>query len=589
MKLVPFLLCVCAGLTAARGATVTVGNPQDGANLPVALAAAYAQGARDITIAPGVYDLPSINHRDTILLTQWRDATVHAAGATLIFEELKRCPVHLDRCANVTWDGGTLRFAQPSSTQGRVTTKGADARGDYFDWKVDAGYAKDLGAGKKTFVVVDQATRQLKVNTGDIVYFPSTAMPPAVVTGVSREQTAPGEFRLHAPAKIAAMVAVGDWLVTADPAGGSNIFHLDDCQTCAVENVTLQNGGFATLFETRGAGANRYLHCTIEPGPRPTGATEDQLVGGGSDGFHSVDMETGPDLEDCVFHGVFLDDCIAIQGTFGRVIATSGNDVTLGSNRPLPRVGDPLRILNRQGFFAQAICRVVTPQTDGTLRVTLDQALDIPINHTEDADPRAGTKASDPFFCGRGYIIRNCRLGDTRSRGILVKGDDGVIENCTIENCGMSGVSIGPEFYWNEAGYSWNVTVSHNKFIGCDENNTDQSAIWVHGEGAIGNRNIMIADNDFVSSYGSSVVRCNWVDGVEIKGNRFAASFQIPGRVPGQIVSLLQCRHVKLLDNLVSDQGATAGALVGLDKSVPPAEVENNDATGIRIETAKTP
>ena len=89
-------------------ATVAVIPPSRG-GLPAAIHQAYQQGAREITITPGTYELPA-SGADTIKLDSWTDTIIHARNVTLIFEELAHRPLHLNRCRNVTWDGGTLRF-----------------------------------------------------------------------------------------------------------------------------------------------------------------------------------------------------------------------------------------------------------------------------------------------------------------------------------------------------------------------------------------------------------------------------------------------------------------------------------------------
>ncbi len=266
-------------------------------------------------------------------------------------------------------------------------------------------------------------------------------------------------------------------------------------------------------------------------------------------------------------------------------MAANKTEITLASARPLPVVGDSLLIADMNGFFAQAVCAAVSPQSDGTVQITLDHNLDVPIDVSEKSDKRKGTKASDPANCGRGYKILRCRLGDTRSRGILVKADDGLIQGCTISGCGMSGVSIGPEFWWNEAGYCWNVTVSGNTFIQCNKNNGPQAAVLVHGDGAIGNRNITITHNSFDTCYGLSIIRAEWADGVQIIDNKISKPFQIQSTGPGNIISINQSKDVKLLGNIVTDPGPFAGELVGLDRSVSPADIQNNDPTGIRVAT----
>ncbi len=514
--------------------------------------------------------MPSRNQQDTISLRGWQNAVIHANGVTLIFEEVEHRPVFMENGDNVTWQGGILRFVHPAFTQGRITAISSDAAGDYCDLQIDAGYSPEFNLNTTPFDIVDHATRLLKVNTSDWA--------PA-----SHEQTGPGLFRLHYPHDRAPRFEVGDWLVARSP-GGRSIFHLHRCHACTLENVALQNAGFAAFFETEGAGANKYLGCKVEPGPRPPGATEDPLVGCGADGFHSNRTETGPTIENCVFSGVFLDDCIAIHGTFSRVTRAEGNDVFLFDEYPLPQPGDTIRIADMNGFFAAAKCTGVEQQADKVVRVTLDRDLHVPIDHTQDSDKRKGTKASNPRYCGRGYVIRNCRLGNTRSRGILVKADDGLIEGCTIEGCGMTAVSIGPEFWWNEAGYCWNVQVVHNKFIACDKNNDKQATVWIHGDGAMGNRGIAIRGNSFENCYGQSIIRLDWTDGATITGNTIAGSFGIKSWSAGNVIALFQTRNVQLLDNIVKNQGAFAGDLVGLDASVPPSEVAHNDPAGIRVD-----
>ena len=76
--------------------------------------------------------------------------------------------------------------------------------------------------------------------------------------------------------------------------------------------------GFAPIFES-GGGGNHYLRCHWALGPRPAGATEDPVVTNSADGLHSPGASPGPDIENCTFDGVFLDDCIAIHGGYQKV------------------------------------------------------------------------------------------------------------------------------------------------------------------------------------------------------------------------------------------------------------------------------
>jgi hypothetical protein len=553
MKIAGFcsVLSVLLLATRALGAP-TVGDLAQPDRLPGALQAAYQNSTGDIVITPGTYEIPATN-KQTIWLDHWHDRNIIAANVLIIFDERHHDPIRFEHCSHVSFEGATLRLKIAPDTQGRITAIGSDARGKWCDWQVDAGYRSDIDPKKMTFNVVDAQTRLLKVQARDV--------------GVAAsESLAPDRFRLHFGRQLPTL-AVHDWLVTrAD--GGAVICHLSDCHDVTLRNLTFQNGGFGTMFETDGGG-NHYLNCKIATGPKPPAATEEEIVSCGADGFHSVGTTIGPDIEDCDFSGVFLDDCIAVHGTFQKVISRGGTSIVMAGKVHDYQVGEPVRFSNEKGLFDQAICTGVKDLGNKQIEVTIDKSIDVPV----------GSKANNPDRCGRGFKILRCRLGNTRSRGILVKADDGLIDHCTIEGCGMSAISIGPEYYWNEANYCWNVTVSNNAIRNCVKGNGGDGTLWVHGDGAIGNRNIIIKDNRFVDNYGQYMMKLEWTDGLQITGNRIDGGFQLPLQKPGEIVHLAHDRHVNLKGNVVENTGPSFGKLIGGGDDVSDPAIA--DLTGI--------
>ena len=491
----------------------------------------------------------------------WSNAAIHAQGVTIIFADAEHRPLLFNRCTNVLIEGATLQFAGISFTQGRVKAVGRDAKGDYCDWQIDAGYPANIRPGESTFNVIDRHTRLLKVGTGDC--------------GTREaESLGPGHYRLR---HLAAGVTTDDWLVTRAP-GGSAIIQLADCQGCTMKGITLKNSGFAAFFETGGEGGHRYLGCRVARGPRPPGAAEDPLVACGADGFHSAGVRIGPTFEHCVWEGVLLDDCIAVHGTFQKVIRAEGTRLILErGNRGEFAVKGPVRISSDHGFFAQTTCVALhnrkTPEN--VLELTLDRALPVP----------AGAKAGNPERCGKGFKILDCTLGNTRSRGILVKGDDGIIQGCTIEGCGMSAVSIGPEYWWNEADYCWNVTVAGNTLRHNVLNGSGAGVVLVHGDGAIGNRGVVIRDNHFEENYGLFMINAECTDGLKIFGNEIKSPSPLALSNPGSIINLAVSRRITLQGNLVSKPGPSVKKLVDLGKDVQG--VIGNDASGIRLEAGE--
>lgn len=549
---------VCMGLVGrVRASTSVVGDPAEGATLEAAILKAYAQGARDITIAPGVYHVPAPK-RSAIELDHWTNAVLRAPNVTLIFEALDKRPIRLEGCEGVTLQLGIFRFAEPSFTQGRITAMGSDETGKYIVWQVDAGYPV-FDVSKHIVDVADQHTHLLEAGTGDISIGHA-------------ESLGNGRFRLGQLGGLPGPVAVGDWLFTRRPNGGSSVIHLNGCAHCVVRGITLQNAGFGAFFETGGGGGNQYLDCCVGPGPKPPGATEPQLVGCGADGFHSAGTRVGPAIVHCAWEGLLHDDCIAIHGMLQKVVRVEGRKLVMEKgNRGGFAVGEPVRISARNGYFAEFTCVAmrVLASDGGLLELMLDRPSGAP----------AGAEASNPRCDGAGFKILNCTLGNTRSRGILVKGDDGVIEGCTISGCGMSAISIGPEYFWREGDYSQNVTVRNNVLRNNVLNGGAEGVVYVHGEGAIGNRNITIAGNTFDRNYGQNDVYVEDSDGVLVLDNRFIQTqAPLPEGRGRNVLELKSTSNTVLKGNTVGGN-AKNDTPVKMDKSV--VGVRGNDDSGM--------
>ncbi len=550
---------------------VTVGDPSHPSTLAAEIADAYSKGAREIQVNAGVYVLPATG-KNSIELTNWSSAAIRCKDVTLVFQELKHRPILLRGCTHVTIEDATLQFATPAFTQGRITAMGEDGSGRYVDWKIDAGYTSAIYPRKVSFNVIDGNTRLLKVGTGDF----------GASNCVAR---GPGLFRLRKINGLIGGAAVNDWLVCRADRGES-IIQLDSSKECTMKRIVLKNAGFAAFFETDGDGGHHYMDCRVTRGPLPPGATEEQLISCGADGFHSNGTRVGPTIERCAWDGVLLDDCIAIHGRLQKVIRADGNKLTLeAGNDGRFAVNEPVRISSSDGFFGEARCTGMrtldAPQR--YLELTLDKELAAPAN----------SRAGNPERCGRSYRILDCTLGNTRSRGILVKGDDGLIQGCTIDGCGMSAISIGPEFYWGEGDYCWNVTVAHNTLrrnalrnTATPESKPDISqgadgVIFVHGEGAIGNRNIKITGNRFDHNYCPYMMSIAWVDGVEITDNIIDAPSPLPLASPGHVISLHDARNVVLKGNIYADPGPSVVQAVYLGKNVEG--VTGNGPSGIQL------
>ncbi len=558
-----FAFCLFAARpgAAAPPVSVTVGNPTHPEALAAAVQSAYDGGARRIVIRPGVYVLPNTGH-SALTLNGWKDAVLSAYGVTLILTDLAwmHDGIDLIDCTRVTVAGPLLSQSKVTAYQGRVVAVGKDASGaPTCEWKPDAGYPVPPAA-EKGFLggdvnVVDAHTRLLKTGCGDFY-------------GVSYSPLPDGTFR----AQMGGPFGVGDRLVGRSGDAPFKVY-LRNSYGCTIKNVTLMRNGFAPLRE-EGGGGNHYLHCIWALGPHPARATEEPLVTNAADGMHMTGSFPGPDIENCEFRGVFLDDCIAIHGYFQTIKSASGTAVTLDGGVGSVKIGGTVRISGQKGFFAEALVVAVKDNGDKTTTVTLDKDYGVP----------ASAKLSNPHEGGAGYKITGCRLGDTRSRGILAKADDGLLENNVLENCGMSAVSLGPEYSWGEADYVQNVTIRNNVIRSCGRAGYGGSAVLVHGDGAMGNKNIVVQGNRFDANLQGDV-DIQWAGGVTLSHNIFTGASAWPPSIhPQSPIALANCRAVTLRANVVHPSGFYKSNLVAVGPNV--IGVQNNDPAGIRTAAA---
>ena len=489
--------------------SVTIGDAKHPESLANELQNAYKNGARTIIIRPGTYLLPNVGHTQ-FLLDGWKNTAVRAAGATFIMTDLEwtHDAFSLNNCKNVTLDGAVIGQNTVPFYQGRITQIGKEADGKaYCDWKPDTGYPAPPSDAKKFpsgMNIVDGKTRLFKMGVGDFYDVPMEAQ-------------GGGAFRLHFK-EPTVRFSVGDFVVGRYGGAPFKVF-LNRSRNCTIKNITLMRNGFSPIREDLGGG-NHLLNIHWTLGPKPSGATEPPLITNSADGFHSTGANPGPVIENCRFSGLFLDDCIAIHGGFQKIKSASGKVLVIETPWTGLKIGDATRISNEKGFFGEAIITEVKNNGDKTTTVSLDQDLSVP----------ADAKFSAPAYAGTGYKIIGCTLGDTRSRGILVKGDGGLIRSNTISRCGMSAISIGPEYYWNEADYVRGIMVENNSLSENGRAGYGGAAILVHGDGAMGNRDIVIRNNNLSASYQGDF-SLQWTSGASLFGNAIKGALHRPPEI----------------------------------------------------------
>ncbi len=537
----------------ARAATNTdpltrIGDPTHPENLPDELQTAYKNGARNILIRPGTYLLP-LSDKTLFALDGWKDTAIRAKGVTLISSETKSSNRFwaLNDCDGVTLDGPTLTQTAMSSYQGNITALTEGEGGKHFAvWKPDAGYPVPAeGDSKIDCFFADPATSRLKIGVGDF-------------WGRPQKSLGDGTFQVELDGRVSKL-KVGDKLVGRYGDMPFKVL-LWRSRNCTISNVTLMRNGFSPIREDGfGGGANHILNCHWTTGPKPEGASEKVLVNSAADGLHSTFASPGPDIENCTFEGIILDDPFAIHGVFNEVVAANGREVTVKDGAQFgPGVppGPTAHFYDQKGFVAVATVMAFKDNGDKTATLTLDKDLNVPV----------GAKGTNPALCGAGFKILNCQIRGTRSRGILVKGDDGLIAGNLIEDCGMSAISAGPEYYWNEADYVRGLRIENNTL----RRNGDIGGptVFVHGEGAQGNRDITIQNNRFDSNFADDI-EAKWTQNLTIGGNTFRSLKVRPdGYKPTFLIVIANDQKVQLQDNTVVTPHQYASELVQVGDEV---------------------
>lgn len=531
--------------------TATVGDPSNPAGLSESIRKAHDAGFRRILIAKGVYHLPDLPGT-FCKLDKWEDSELLGEGVTLIAEVptdhkgQMGCLFELNQCKRVTLSGLVLSQSELTFRQGKVTSiDPGDGKPESWScvWKADAGYP-DLpmpGNPIGSLNIVDAATRLLKVNSGDN-------------RDLSWQPEPGGAFRLSGFKKTPNL-AVGDWLVGRRYE--VNIpykIRLRESRECTIRDVTLMRNGFAAIFECGGSG-NRIVACRWEPGPKPLGATEEPLLCASADGFHSVGAVKGPAIEECVMQGILLDDCLAINGVFSLITEMAGASVTLKNNRCGVLPNEPIQVAGRTGDLQMAIVTAFKTNPDHTVTLTLDHPI---------RPPGEGGEVWAPGHCGAGYRIARNKIGNTRSRGMLLKADDGEIRDNVIEEVRMAAVNIGPESAYQESGYWGHITIEGNTLSNCGGYRYGGGAINIHGHGGdtIDNGDIMIQGNKFSANYQGDI-EIDSAQNVQVTGNTFTGrtSWPFPMGKP-TLARVVNSRDVSFTSNSVTDPSAYASPLI---------------------------
>ncbi len=154
------------------------------------------------------------------------------------------------------------------------------------------------------------------------------------------------------------------------------------------------------------------------------------------------------------------------------------------------------------------------------------EGYDLSKNTPEDG-PGEKVMVDNMSRASNGFVFDNTVVRNIRSRGLLVKASEARIENCTLENIGMSCIAILYEIFWGESGVTENTLIKNNLFdhTGFFENEKFYAPISIRGLGSSVDedyllyKNIRIEGNVIKNRTTDYAVYVNSAKGIEIIGN----------------------------------------------------------------------
>ena len=581
MKRRQFLSCAAAYASTCR--TRVQASIVEASGIQELISSAYRERKPNVLIPPGVYRLEK-GHLDAahLSLRNMHRFAVDAEGVTFVLTDIEQGGIEITNCTEVTISGATFQFETPPSSQAVIQETAADGR--WARITVEDGYPANLDDNHYfpphlEGYLFDPKTRVWKPRADDF-----HTLPP--------ERLGARDFRLTwgRPALSPQFpIAKGDLIAFRGRPYHANVT-IRNCERIRLENITVHNSTAFGVLETDGDGNNLYTNLRVIPGGKPPGASTNPLLSSCADGLHSSNMRHGPTIQNCVFEGMG-DDAIAIHGTFSTVLQAQGTSLVI--NKSSFRPGDPLLMFDKDGVpRGEAVVARVSPapgfttsrhRTNKTLgdntlgpytSITLDRPLAADFEYL----------CCTPAALGSGYVVRNNVIRNHRSRGLMLKAHDGLVEGNAIEGSTMAGIVLAPEIWWNEAGYSRNVTIRNNTITRVADYVWPSGAIRVMAINDVnndcpvagqGHKNITI-DNNTISHVNGSNILITSADTVSVTNNRFQSpQTRLTNPVkrkwladPASLIYVANAKNVVVEENRVEQVGTANKELLEVESNV---------------------
>ncbi|MBO4954180.1 MAG: S-layer homology domain-containing protein [Clostridia bacterium] len=474
---------------------------------------AYEAGQKEITIAPGAYRIKTQPVNGYIRLINMKDFTINAQGVTLLLQTNAAVGIVMSGCENVTINGFNIDWEKPNVMQGQIYN--IDPDGYFLDFTMEPGYPHDFDSGKMwadmtvAFFGKDAPHNFKKCQSQNVK--PSQF-----------EQLGPNTYRLNSSKALSQSDAeVGDY-IAARAYKISAVTSLTKCKNITFNGLHVWSG-FSSLNDSYGEGGTVWNDVHIERGPNPLGTITGRMVSTQGDGVHSAALRKGPTIINSSFE-YMLDDGTNIHNLYAYVVGKEGDTALIElENTSIPTYweGDELLFYNKQSTLQTdrltvKKAEIVDPKdvAKRILRVTFNE---------KNPKFEVGDWVHNRDWACNGFEIRDSVFNNCRSRSLLVKCSDGVIENCQISYGGGYGLWIAPEMNWGESGYSENVIVRNcTVFRSGWEGRETSAGMSISGYAGQDHHNIIVENCTFYENFNADLHISDGTD-FTVRNNTFKA------------------------------------------------------------------
>ncbi len=436
----------------------------------------------------------------------------------------------LKNCENLTIDGLILDSDPIPFTQGKITKLAKD--NTWFEFTISKGYATDIkGVSDIRYLQIYGKDRKLKcplVRAKEIVKISENTY--RLLKADSYVKNSP--YRED----------VGDMFCASFNYGATGVFVVD-CKNVTFKDVKLYSSCGMAYYELR-CDKTTYESCVITR--RDTNDYVERetprLRSSTADGYHSRYAKTGPQIINSIAE-YSADDTVALECVYNLAVSSNPKERTIrllmrDAKVPTIKTGDPVEIFTPDGKVERAkavevsyagattpeeieIVKKLPFQTSFVKR--MNHAISIKLDSGK-TYPQ-GTLITSLNSACRGFKIIGGRFGNVRSRGLLLKASDGIVDGATITDCWMSCVKMAPEHFWLEAPHSNNVVIKNCKIDGSfgipiDIHSKQFDAKTLSKAGA--HKNIAIENSEIIYSADSSS-QITSVDGLKITNNKIVS------------------------------------------------------------------